>query len=229
MKTVSLRGVIFDLDGIIVDTDALHHLAWERTCHVYGLRYDAQCAEATRGAGRMQSLLRILILNDVSEDIGNRSKVEICSHKNKIYREYLDALDANNITDGFFELHDYLRSRKISLGVASSSKNANLILQKLKLADLFDAIITGEDITYDKPHPEAFFKCCERIERTCHQCAAIEDSFSGLESALAAQLYTIYVGSNQTCVEQAQISIPNLCCWRGVPVLSTLQLDKHEP
>ena len=174
-------GVIFDLDGVLCRTDELHLAAWRALASRLGIKLPPDAAERTRGVGRMESL--DIVLGERSGDFTREQKRALAEEKNALYREYLAHLTPADAEPLARETLTELRRRGIKLAVASSSRNAPLILDKLALSALLDAIIDGGMISRSKPDPEVFLKAAAALALPSARCAVVEDAQSGIEAA----------------------------------------------
>lgn len=183
------RAVIFDLDGVICHTDKFHYLAWKKISDKLSLNFDTQMNNLLRGVSRKESFLIILKENNKNPD--NFNIEEILEEKNDYYKEYLNNLSKEDLSDDIKILLQKLIQNKIKIAIASSSKNARLILEKLNIINLFDVIVDGNDIKNSKPHPEVFLKAYEKLNINKSQCLIIEDAVSGIEAGLKALIDTV--------------------------------------
>ena len=149
-----IQAVLFDLDGVIVFTDAYHYRAWKRLADEEGWAFDEEVNNQCRGVPRMASLEVILAHNNVT--LPAQAKQALAERKNNYYKESLHNIGAEALYPGAVELLSALKARGVKLGLCSSSKNAADVLRKLRLTQLFDTVVTGHDITHAKPHPEDF-------------------------------------------------------------------------
>ena len=174
-------GVIFDLDGVLCRTDELHLSAWRALASRLGIKLPPDAAERTRGVGRMESL--DLVLGERAGDFTREQKRALAEEKNALYRGYLAQLTPADAEPLARETLAELRRRGVKLAVASSSRNAPLILDKLALSALLDAIIDGGMISRSKPDPEVFLKAAAALALPPARCAVVEDAQSGIEAA----------------------------------------------
>lgn len=98
------------------------------------------------------------------------------------------------ILPGALAFVDALCGKKLKTAVASSSKNAPFILERLRLADTFDAVVSGNDIAKSKPDPEVFLTAARRLETAPAVCLVVEDSLAGIEAAKAGGMRALGVG-----------------------------------
>lgn len=206
----SIYGIIFDLDGVLVDTAGLHRISWEQVCRMYGLVYTSACVELTKGVNRMQSLLNILFENRAVENFSEVDLQDMCKLKNQIYLELLENCGSEILTEDAIPLLECIKNNGVKIGLASSSKNGELILKKLELERYFDGIITGNDISNAKPHPEVYNKCLLKLQCNGSNCIAVEDAYSGISSARQAGIYTIYIGTDEKACQLAETSFVSL-------------------
>ena len=176
-----LEGIIFDLDGVLCRTDRYHLAAWRTLAGRLGIALPPDAAERTRGVGRMESL--DIVLGERSGDFTREQKLALAEEKNALYREYLAQLTPADAEPLARETLAELRRRGVKLAVASSSRNAPLIIERLGLIALFDALIDGGMISRSKPDPEVFLKAAAALALPSARCAVVEDAQSGIEAA----------------------------------------------
>lgn len=139
------KGIIFDLDGVICSTDNLHYQAWLKISKSLGLKFDEEINNQLRGIGRSESLRIILNINNKNMEDDEIEK--IATEKNEIYVNLLDSMSESNVSEDVSNTLKELKLRNIKIAIGSSSRNAKLILHKLGLYDMFDAISDGNNIT----------------------------------------------------------------------------------
>ena len=189
----AIEAVIFDLDGVIVSTDEYHYLGWQRLADELGIPFDRHINERLRGVSRLQSLE--IILEQAAQPYTAAEKLELAERKNTYYREFLQQVSPKDILPGVLELLSELKTRKIKIAIGSSSRNTPLILAQIGLSHTFDALADGNDITRSKPDPEVFLLAAERLGVSPSACLVVEDADAGVESALAAGMSVLGVGS----------------------------------
>lgn len=186
-----IKGVIFDLDGVIVSTDEYHYLAWKKLAEKEGIVFNKEINNRLRGVSRMESLE--IILEKANKIYSEQEKQEMAEIKNNIYLDFLDELNPKSILSNAVEIIDYLKDEGIKVAIGSSSRNTKKILKQLGITDLFDAVADGNDITRSKPNPEVFFVASDRLGLLPDECAVIEDAISGIEAAKAAGMTAIAI------------------------------------
>jgi len=191
--TQKIQAALFDLDGVVVFTDKYHYLAWKELSDENGWDFTEEVNHGCRGVPRMESLEVILRHNNV--ELSEEKKVAFADRKNKRYVELLQTIGDDDIYPGVVPFLQKLRERGLKIGLCSSSKNAKLVLDNLGLSKWFDAVVTGDEVAKSKPDPEIFLLGAKRLGVNPDVCVVFEDAPSGVESALAAGMKCIGVGS----------------------------------
>ncbi|MDP4119232.1 MAG: beta-phosphoglucomutase [Bacillota bacterium] len=196
MINYNIKAALFDLDGVVAFTDRYHFLAWKELCNEKGWYFDEKINNKLRGIPRKESLEIILEHNNV--DISEEEKNLLADKKNKTYVKLLDNVNKEDEYVGVVDFIKSLRSKGIKTAICSSSKNANFVLEKLNILDLFDAVVTGNDIKKAKPNPEIFLLGAKRLGIPAFHCVVFEDSSVGIEAAHAAGMKSCGVGNYET-------------------------------
>ncbi len=189
------RGVIFDLDGVLVSTDELHYRAWQSLAQQEGIDFDRRTNDRLRGVSRMESLH--IILEQAPRTYSRQQRLSLADRKNETYRALLEGIGPADVMAGARELLAALTERGISVAVASSSRNARLILERIELLDRFDAVVDGNDVTRAKPHPEGFLTAAHRLGCRPEECLVFEDAAAGIEAARRAGMRVFGIGTPQ--------------------------------
>jgi beta-phosphoglucomutase len=187
-----IQGAIFDLDGVLVDTAKYHYLAWKRLAAELGFDFSEQDNERLKGVSRMRSL--DILLETGNFKMSNTEKETAAARKNKWYVEYLGTLDESALLPGAREFLELLKGSGVKTALGSASKNAPLILDRLGIKKLFNAIIDGNAVSRAKPDPEVFLKGAEALGLTPRVCVVFEDALAGIEAARAGGMRVIAVG-----------------------------------
>lgn len=189
---MGFRGIIFDLDGVIVSTDEQHYLGWQALADRLGIPFSREVNSRFRGVSRMACM-------NILEELGGKhytdsEKIAYADWKNEYYRELLAQMSPADLSQEVRSTLDALRARGLKLAVGSSSKNAKFILQRIGLSDYFDAVSDGTNISRSKPDPEVFLKAAEYLRLTPSDCLVVEDAVSGVEAAHAGGMKAATVG-----------------------------------
>ena len=187
-----MKGIIFDLDGVIVSTDEQHYLGWQALADRLSIPFSREVNNRFRGVSRMACM-------DILEEIGGKyyteqEKVAYATWKNDYYRNLLGQMSLKDLETEVKETLDTLRTRGYLLAIGSSSKNAKYILERIGLADYFDAISDGTNIARSKPDPEVFLKAAQYLGVSPDECLVVEDAVSGVEAAHAGGMKAATVG-----------------------------------
>lgn len=192
------RGIIFDLDGVLVFTDRYHYLAWKKLTERLGIPFDEQVNSRLRGVSRMQSL-EIILENGPGARLKDEEKLALAEEKNGYYREFLEELTPEDIDEGVRRTLGELHRRGYYLAVGSSSRNAATILEKTGLRSAFDAVSDGNNIIRSKPDPEVFLKAADMLRLRPGECTVVEDAFAGIEAAKAGGMTAVGIGTAAQC------------------------------
>ncbi len=190
-----IRGVIFDLDGVLVSTDECHFQAWKELADSEGIPFDREINHRLRGVSRMQSLE--ILLERAARRYTDEEKQALAKRKNDRYLQSIEQLDGGDILPGAVRALKSLKERGLLTAVGSSSRNARRILQKLGLEHSFDAVADGNDITRSKPDPEVFLVAAGKLGLPPGRCLVVEDALTGVEAALRAGMPALAVGAAQ--------------------------------
>ena len=151
---MSFKAFIFDLDGVITDTAKYHYQAWKSIADDLQIPFDEEANESLKGLERMASLNALLSIGKV--ELSLEKKQYLADIKNQRYIELIDDMKQQDVLPGVFKLLLNLKEKQKLLGIASASKNAEMVLTKLGLTEFFDYIADASRIENPKPHPEIF-------------------------------------------------------------------------
>jgi kojibiose phosphorylase len=217
-SALPIQGVIFDLDGVLTDTSEFHYQGWKQLADEEGILFDRQANEMLRGLARRDSLLQLLGERQVTE----AELQEMMARKNGYYEKFIQNLTAADLLPGAKELLDELRAAGIKVAIASSSKNAHIVCQRLGIADKLDAISDGYSVERHKPAPDVFLHAARQLGLEPLQCLAVEDAASGVEAALAAGMWVVGLGPRER-VGAAHIVYASLAGLRWSDLLAKLK------
>lgn len=198
---------IFDLDGVIVDTARYHFLAWKRLTDKLGIHFTEDDNERLKGVSRMASLEIILEIGNLKPD--ERHKLEYATLKNLWYIEYISKMTPSEIQPGCISFIKEVRNADIRTAVGSASKNTPMILERVGIRNLFDAVADGNNISKAKPDPEVFLKAAEMVGVNPNACVVFEDAVAGVQAALNAGMLCVGIGSPHI-LSEAVFVVPGL-------------------
>lgn len=222
---LGIEAIIFDLDGVIVDTARYHFLAWKRLADELDIPFSEEDNEQLKGVSRVVSMERLLSMGD--KPLPEEEKKQYMNQKNIWYREYIKQMTPNEILDGVLDFLDETAAADIKMAVGSSSKNTPLIMERIGIESYFGAIVDGNQITNSKPDPEVFLKAAQKLGVKPERCIVLEDAESGVEAANAAGMYSVGVGRSDILGE-ADVVIPSLSGQRLDDLLDRLASARKE-
>ncbi|ASA20690.1 beta-phosphoglucomutase [Paenibacillus donghaensis] len=193
MQAQPFEAAIFDLDGVIVDTAKFHYKAWKRLAGELGFAFSERENEQLKGVSRMESLDLLLQAGGITEVTPERREA-LTSRKNEWYKEYLATLTPADVLPGVTNFLELLRSCGIQTAIASASKNAPLILEKVNIRPLFDVVVDGNSIVKAKPDPEVFLQAARLLGVAPAACFVFEDAAAGVEGAITAGMRVVGIG-----------------------------------
>lgn len=202
-----IKGFIFDLDGVIVDTARYHFLAWQRLAAELDISFSEKENEQLKGIGRRESLE--LILQWGQKEISEERKLELMQRKNEWYLEYVETMGSDEALPGAKEFIDRALNLNLKIALGSASKNALIILEKLQITNKFSAIIDGTKTTRSKPDPQVFTLGAEEIDLKPEELVVFEDSQAGVDAAKSGGFRTVGIG-NKKVLGKAEIVIAGL-------------------
>ncbi|MGL5521725.1 MAG: beta-phosphoglucomutase [Metamycoplasmataceae bacterium] len=195
------KGLIFDLDGVITDTAGLHLKAWQETIKPYKLNLTEEQNDKIKGLSRERTLEEILKIN--KKELKTNDFKRICDDKNAFYISMLQtSIKENSILPGILNLLKDAKKKKMKLAIASSSHNAPLILEKLKLKDYFDFIVNPKKITKGKPYPDIFLAAAKGLKLKPNECIGFEDSIEGIKGLKYSFIDTVGICWNNEEVKE---------------------------
>lgn len=186
---MNIEGVIFDMDGVLFDTERFYLKIWTEVFKEYGYKMTKEAYVPLMGQGR-KNIKRIF-----RETYGDSMPVEEM-YKLKDER-LMDAVRKGLVPlkDNAEDVLKYLKEKGYKLALATSSKKDRLTLQLTddNIKNYFDAIVCGDDVKNTKPDPEIFLKAAEKINVKPSRCLVIEDASSGIKAAYNAGMYSFHV------------------------------------
>ena len=200
-------GCLFDMDGVIVDSAAHHFTAWKRLADELSIPFTEEDNHALKGLSRVDSLEHILRLGNLQVD--ERTKQRLMDQKNAWYLDLIEGMRAQDILPGAKELVEELVEEGIGVGLGSSSRNAQLILDNVGLTPLFDVVVDGNHLTLSKPDPEVFLKGAAGLDASPADCVVFEDAPSGVAAGKSGGFFVVGVGEPEV-LAGADVVIPSM-------------------
>lgn len=184
-----LRAAVFDMDGLMVDTESIYQWAWRAAIEQLGYTVSEAAMRATTGR-RMEDCYAIL-RSEVDDSFPMPTFLDLWP---RFWHEHVNQHGINQ-KPGLAALLDLLDDHQIPKAVATSSEQAEALftLEKAGLLHRFSIIVSGDQITNGKPAPDIFLRAAERLAIEPHRCMAFEDSEAGVMAATSAGMVTIMV------------------------------------
>ncbi|KPL82723.1 beta-phosphoglucomutase [Thermanaerothrix daxensis] len=210
-----IRAFIFDLDGVLTDTSEFHYQAWKRLADEEGIPFTREDNEALRGVSRHDSLRLLLKGRRLPPD----QFEEWAERKNRYYLEFINQITPQNLLPGALEFLQAIRTAGLKTAIASSSKNARTVVERLGLFPWIDVLVDGTMVERSKPAPDLFLKAAELLQEPPTACVVVEDAQAGVEAAHAAGMRVIGLGPQER-VGKADLILNSLS---GLSLASVLE------
>lgn len=201
------KALIFDLDGVIVDTAKYHFKAWQKLADSLGILFTPAHNEELKGVSRVRSLEIILELGKINAS--DTDKEAWLLQKNQDYLSYIANMDETEILPNVRETLQFIKNKAQFIALGSASKNARPILEKVGLLHFFDVIVDGNDVTNAKPDPEVFVRAAKLLGVENHHAIVFEDSVAGIQAANTAGMLSIGIG-DEIILKEAKYCFPDL-------------------
>ncbi len=185
MSVRELKGFIFDLDGVIVNTVDLHYHAWQQMFAELDISYDHADRDRFRGVHQRQILLA------KARGLSEAQIVYYLARKDSTYRRLLAEARDDILHAPVLALLHEAKAHRLRLGLASSSTNAHHVLDIVGLRPLFDAIADGSTVCRNKPAPDIFVWVAGALDLNPEAIVVVEDGGAGVEAARTAGMFTV--------------------------------------
>ena len=202
---MKIKACLFDLDGVVVDTARYHYIAWNKIAEELGFHFSEQDNERLKGVSRMESLDILLDVGGINID--SAQKTELAEKKNNLYVSYIRQMTPDEILPGVIRFLDELHKNNLLIALGSASKNAMFILDKIGLAQKFDAVIDGNKVFRAKPDPEVYLKGASELGVSPENCLVFEDAQAGIDAARKGGMSVIGIGKVEN-LKNADFVIP---------------------
>jgi beta-phosphoglucomutase len=183
-----IKAMIFDMDGVIIDSEPIQEKAWRILLNNHGIKPTKTCLEETRGIPASVNMNRLFPLIKDTKEIQNLINVR---------REIYQKMFFKNISPvkGLTTFLKKIKKNKILTAIATSSVKdwTDKVLISLNIKKYFDVIVTSEEITHSKPHPEIFIKTANKLNTTPKECLIFEDSIAGVKAAKKSGMKVVLI------------------------------------
>lgn len=187
-----VRGAIFDLDGVLVDTAGYHFEGWQRIAHQLGFALRPADGELLKGVSRDEALTAVLRVGGV--EVTPDERALLSAAKNTWFLEQVAALDPDALLPGAYHTLRWLQVRDVPIALASSSENAIEILERTGIRQFFRAVVDGHVVRRAKPDPEIFLLAARGIGLPPARCVVFEDAEAGVAGARRAGCAVVGLG-----------------------------------
>ncbi|QWP75144.1 beta-phosphoglucomutase [Lysobacter sp. K5869] len=204
------RALIFDLDGVLTDTAQTHYRAWKRMADEEGFPFDQHVNEQLKGVDRMSSLE--IILRHAGRSLSAEQKHALAERKNGYYVEAIAQVTPADLFPGVTRVLEQARARGLKLGVASASRNAAALLDRLGIAERFDYIADAARVARAKPAPDIFLDVAAALGVAPAQCIGLEDAAAGVAAIKSAGMAAVGIGDART-LAQADACLPDIAAF----------------
>ena len=191
------EAVLFDLDGVIIDTAEYHYQAWKTLGNSLNISFDRTFNERLKGISREESLRLILEHGGLNKTVSQETFDELARRKNNTYVAMIKNVTEKDIFPGIKDLLDDLLEEGIKIALASASKNGPLLLERMGITEYFDAIVDPSLIPNGKPAPDIFLAAANALNVPIEQCIGIEDSIAGIKAIKSSGALPIGVGKQE--------------------------------
>lgn len=183
-----ISTVIFDMDGVIVDTEPVHHYAYQQHFKELGIEVTPEMYASFTGGSTKNIYAKIKTHFNIFDEVET-----LVQGKRRLFNAAFDNKEDLYLLEGVEDLIKELHAKGMQLVLASSSANEtiNRIFMRFNLDPYFTHKVSGEDFPNSKPHPAIFLKAAELSQTSVENCIVIEDSTNGIKAAKAANIYCI--------------------------------------
>lgn len=187
-------SVIFDMDGVIIDSNPYHRKAWQFFCKKHDIHLTESQMEQTVYGRTGEDALPLLFKRELNKEDIERYSEEINRHYRELFADYIKPLE------GIEEFLRALKNQNIPCAIATSAPpvNVEFVLKHTGLGHYFRTIVDDTHIANGKPHPEIYEKAAEALSVNPKNCIVFEDSLSGIEAAKSAGMRVIGVATTHT-------------------------------
>lgn len=198
INTVGIKGFIFDLDGVVVDTRPYHFAAWKKLGRQFGVEIDRHHNEILRGLSRMKSLELLMEWGNIYAS--EAEKLYWADVKNSWYIEMIAQMRPEEVLPGVRQFLRDTQDNGIKMALVSSSRNAQTVLRSVGLSHFFEVVIDGTVSKKSKPSPDCFLLAAAGLGLHPTECMVFEDAPVGIAAAKSGGFKSVAVGSDcPTC------------------------------
>ncbi len=213
MRAPEIRAMIFDMDGVIVDSNPLHRAAWAQYTRRHGLEMTDAMQQRMYGR-RNDEIVREFLGADLDDE-------DVFAHgaaKEALYREMMGPRMAESLVPGIREFLARPRNPVLALATNAEGANVDFVLDATGLRPFFRVIVNGQEVAKPKPDPEIYLHAAAALGAEPAGCVVFEDSYTGVEAALAAGMRVVGVATTHDDLAGVSVLIrdfhdPALAAW----------------
>ncbi len=210
LKFPSFSAVIFDMDGLVLDTEMTYFIAWKKAANIMGVSFSDEFCSSLSGLYYQDMEKKLIKYYGAGFDLKQFAKLS-----GDFWRSYVNQKGIP-IKKGFFNLLNQLKANNISFCLATNSgkKNALECLALANLTHVFSTVITRDHVKHGKPEPDIFIEAAKVLEQPINQCLVLEDSKTGIQAAKNAGAPSVFIPSvfpvKKTIVNLADVFLTDL-------------------
>lgn len=221
--SVKIKGFIFNLDGVIVDTAKYHYKAWLRLADEMGVEFPPEQHEQLRSLSRMESLEKILEWGGLY--MTEAEKLHWADVKNNWYQGLIAHMTPDEVFKGVLPFLEEVREYGGKTALSSASRNAHTVLESTRLDSSFDVVLDGSAARKAKPHPDCFLQAASALGLAPSECIVFDDAVLGVQAARDGGFHTVGVGK-QDDLPEADLVIPG---FEGLSLSDVLEMMPWAP
>jgi beta-phosphoglucomutase len=185
-NSTEIKALLFDMDGVIVDSNPLHRVVWEEYNRLFGIETTEDMQQRMYGK-RNDEIVRDFFGHALTDD-------EVLRHgaaKEALYRERLLPHIGSSLVPGVREFLERHRDLPAAVATNAETANVNFVLQQADLRRYFQAAVDGSQVLNPKPHPDVYLRAAEELGVSPESCVVFEDSWTGVSAGLAAGMQVV--------------------------------------
>ena len=189
-------GFIFDMDGVVIDSNPYHKIAWEKFLGGQGVPFDDQLFDSVLSGRTGPTSLRMIFGEDLSQEKLDFFLEEVDHNYQTIIRETKDVRPIAGVHAFLEQITN--NGYRLALATSAPVLNIELGLEKLELENTFEHIVGKVNVSHGKPHPEVYLTTLELLEMAAEDCIVFEDSRAGIQSARNAGIQVVGIASGHS-------------------------------